>query len=199
VDGADIEGHKAIIQIFDHELDDCCDAPDLAEFYENWVKRKGSSSVTEGGPALDMIINRMGIVPQGSGPDKKMAPYGFVEPDPDLPDERENLVAPDGNSNGTCDSGEFCTPGFSCTFDPQNQTVTLKAYWSYSESWGSLGRLVDAMPIRLGVSNLGSPNMEVDVSGSHDQSASASYSTSAINYAGSGGNWLALVARPAVV
>ncbi|MGA1864285.1 MAG: hypothetical protein ACMUHX_04415, partial [bacterium] len=199
VDGKAIKGHQRIIQIFDKELDPgwgyfpVLDAPDLAEFYQAWVGRTGKTSLAEGQPAFDMILNRINIVPgQGtlSSPVAKMAPYGFVEANPNIPGQSEIISAPGGDNDGICETGEFCTAGISSYYYPNSNNLDLKAYWSFSNSWGSMEGPVD---IHLGVSNLGPMTMGMtNISGSANQADTASFIATNITYTGGGNGWLSV-------
>lgn len=209
VDGQAIKGHQRIIQIIDKELDSgsgyfpMLDAPDLVDFYQAWINRTNTTSLVEGQPSLDLILNKLNLVPGEVTilpgpvfiviPVAKMPAHGFIESNPLLPQPMENNSAPGGNNNGICQADEVCTPQVFAQYYPPANNLDLKTFWSFSDSYGSLGNLTNSMTIHLGVSNLGSMTMGlVGLSGSPNQANTASFKATEITYTGGGTNWLSV-------
>ncbi len=156
VDGEAVNGHRTILQIFDRELDPSgpfnifADAPDLTDFYLAWVGRMGSDSLARGQPALDALLNAVGIVPHGGS---------YREPG------TRALVGatPSGPSGGR-------PPLFalwSTAYDPDARRQDLRASWSFARWARGPGKTAtspafDAFTLPIGITNLGWSNTEVD-------------------------------------
>lgn len=155
VDGTTFNAHQILMQIHDNELD-TWDAPDLRDFYEAWVDRLGTTSLVNGQPPLDMLLNRLGINPSGETPDgiKGMPPVGFVEANPGLP---------------------F---GFTTTHTAETNTLRIAASWSYVRARGNPRTLDDDVNVQIGVSNLLTSRQRTvirDIPGSPNEGRSATY------------------------
>ena len=172
VDGTAIGAHNTIIQIFDNELDpwggDFADAPDLIEFYQAWVGRRGTSDREWGQPVVDPILNRFGIVPGGetNGTLRKMPPVAFVESNPFLPDVK--LSVPGGTP-----IRQYQPP----LYDPYSPIhLTIDRRYSYLRNIIPTNVIADVFHIRIGVSNLGAITMKVnDIRGTTAQANGATF------------------------
>lgn len=183
IDGPAIDGHRKIMEIFDHELDGSVsydifdDAPDFTHFYRAWVGRTGATSFADGQPVLDMIANSAirsymngiaeGVVPYtswligNSYVVEGMKSYGFIEPDPDT-----------GSTNIT---KTYTAPG---------NLLRLDQSWSESTRHAP-----STLIVRIGVSNLAELNTNIgrlpdrETPGSDEKGVAASFDINTIIYA----------------
>ncbi len=196
VDGPAIGGHRTIMQICDHELDDGWsdnvfdDAPDLPEFYEMWWQRFGPAhNYAAGQPVMDPILDRLGIVPGGDyqGAVRKQAPFPVVEGNPSMPNSPQATL----NMGGTV-VPQYDPPVFS-PFVPGNGVVlTIVRHWSYIDvPIPGPNNTLDNLYVKFGASNLGDVTMEVDGGGTTEEASSATY-TVQVTYSGGASDWLAV-------
>ncbi|GEM_PF-4216140 len=171
IDGAAIDGHRRILQLMDDELDSFWDAPDLRDFYQAWVEKYGFDT-EDGKSLLDSLFNMAGIIPYADDcPICLSTPFPFVEPRPQPPP----FTRP---SNDDTDAGR---PGpwmrSESRFNPSDQTLELDLAWSAAHNYyrsreGSASdpsapgrwrfRRTQTIPIHVGLTNLGVPNMPTD-------------------------------------
>jgi hypothetical protein len=178
VDGARIGGHRRIVQIFDRELDPSgpynifADAPDLLSFYRAWIGRTDRDSLVDGQPALDAILNRLGIVPIEMGvvdgfahPIQKAAPLGLVEPAPALP------------------------AGGRSRYDAETGDLTVIVPWSFID-----GDPVPVFDLNLGVTNLGEGTTRILLEdGSTGDANAATFTATPMRFGSGVTGWLEAV------
>ena len=193
IDGAAIDGHRIVMQIFDYELGDAGfawgffdDAPDLREFYAAWTMRFGRGDFTAGQPVFDPLFNKLGIFPGGEVNDtlSREQPFPVVEGLPALPSADQASLA---LSTGTIPQYDPPEPASFVAGEP---VLTIRRHWSYLDAMPSgPDTNADTFFVRIAVSDLGLVTMEVDGAGSADEAARATYTTT-VQYGPGASGWL---------
>ena len=170
VDGEAIDGHRIILQIFDHELDPSgpynlfIGAPNFLSFYRAWISRMGDG--INGRSGLDAILNAFGITPGVSTNFADFHPTQPLLPMTSIPAGGSITVldgAPQASSNGSALPPLFGLR--SMRFDPEERVQHLAAGWSFARWVKATGLLGDpgaaykVFDINTGISNLADTNV----------------------------------------
>ena len=190
-DPTNLVGHRRIIQIFDRELNFIVDAADLLDFYEAWVDRTGLDWV-DGRPALDSILNRMRIFPGGESSGLwKMTARALIEANPELPSQAAAGLSLPGGVMPQYSPAVYVPPPSDQLTPPPSPTLTIQRTYSYLDGTPMApASAADEFSVQIGVTNLGSLRMEVDVEGDPGQADSATYSTTIDFTPDTGAPWL---------